>query len=57
MTLLFRRRTTPTPRLTRTLGDKLQEIAHRSPADLEALERLADFILDKLNQRTPREAS
>lgn len=34
----------------RPLGNKLQEIAVRSPSDLHALERLADMVLEHLDQ-------
>lgn len=34
----------------RPLGNKLQEIASRSPNDIRALDVLADFILDRLDE-------
>lgn len=44
-----------TPDRPRLLGDKLQEIARRSPLDLLALDALADLVLARLNARdTPR---
>ena len=46
-----------TPR-ARLLGNKLQEIAMRSPADLAAIEVVADYVLDRLddNDRLSRKA-
>ena len=35
----------------RLLGNKLQEIAMRSPNDLRAIEVLADFVLARLNEQ------
>jgi hypothetical protein len=35
---------------TRPLGNKLQEIAQRSPQDIVAFDTLADFVLARLNQ-------
>lgn len=38
-------------RTTRPLGNKLHEIAMRSPADIVSLEVLADMILTRLDQK------
>lgn len=38
----------------RTLGDKLQEIAVRSPADLAAFDTLADLVLRELDDEEAR---
>lgn len=37
----------------RTLGDKLQDIARRSPRDLHALDVLADLVLERLDAEQP----
>lgn len=38
----------------RTLGDLLQEIAWRSPSDIQAVRTIAENILDRLNhEQTP----
>jgi hypothetical protein len=34
----------------RTLGDKLQEIAERCPADIIALEKIVDFMLVRIRE-------
>ena len=34
---------------TRSFGDKMHEIAIRSPKDIAALERIADMVLRRLN--------
>jgi hypothetical protein len=36
---------------TRSLGDKLQEIALRSPKDIAALEQVADMVIERLNAK------
>ena len=41
-------------RRQRPLGNKLQEIAARSPADVYAIEELADFVLDRLDARAEK---
>jgi hypothetical protein len=38
-------------RAKRALGDKFQEIAMRSPRDMDALEVLADLVLARLNEQ------
>jgi hypothetical protein len=48
--LPFARPPTSRPRL---LGDKLQEIAVRSPKDLAAIEVLADYVLARLPNVVP----
>lgn len=39
----------------RSLGDKFQEIALRSPADMIAFDRLADAVLARLNAEERRQ--
>lgn len=41
---------------TRPLGDKLHDIAIRSPRDIRALDRICDLILAKLDAELDRQA-
>lgn len=42
-------------RAKRPTGNKFQEIAFRSPADMKALDIIADHILARLNERDDKE--
>lgn len=43
----------PHRRTRRLLGDKLHEIAERSPKHIDAFNVLADMVLDQLNAQQP----
>lgn len=57
-TLSFGRRMVPLlpKRPQKSLGNKLQEIAFRSPKDLAALEVLADLVLERLDRHAQAKA-
>lgn len=42
-------------RAKRPTGNKFQEIATRSPADMKALDVIADHILARLNERDDKD--